>query len=169
MANVDCASSVSSSGRADINASASASSSGAGSASASAPSVAPAAATQNAPPALVVGDFEDDYGARFSITAQEFFQRSRNHFHIVRWNVRDQYFIAQNDSLNPSDPNKWTRIDWVPLSGMAPFEWAFCFSAYKAPTRAEAEATSTARRETLKTGCNGFPFSRMKRTTSAPQ
>ena len=119
--------------------------------------------TPDGPPALVLGDFEDDYGARFSITAQDFFQRARNHFRIVQWNVRGQYFVAQNDSLNPSDPNKWTRIDWLTLTGMAPFDWAFCFSAYNANTRAEAEATSTANRNAPKTGCNGFPFSRMKR------
>lgn len=124
-------------------------------------------ASMQSPPAFMLGDFEDDYGARFTISAQEFFQRSRNHFHIVEWNVRDQYFIAHNDSLNTSDANKWTRIDWLPLTGMEPFGWAFCFSAYKAVTRAEAAATAVAKRDTPKTGCNGFPFSRMKRSAPA--
>lgn len=123
----------------------------------------------NNPPAIVIGDFEDDYGAKFSISRELFFQRSRNRFHIVQWNVRDRYFIAQNDSLNPSDAGKWTRIDWMPLSGMPPFEWAFCFSAYNAATRSAAEAAAIAKRDTPKTGCNGFPFTRMKRSSSVPK
>lgn len=116
------------------------------------------------PPLFLLGNFEDDYGARFTISAADFFQRSRNHYRIVRWDVANQFFIAQNDSANASNPNKWTRIDWLKLEGMPPYEWAFCFTAYKAATRLEAEATAAAQREAPRTGCNGFPFSRMKRT-----
>ena len=89
---------------------------------------------------------------------------SRNHYRIVRWDIANQFLIAQNDSANVSDPNRWTRIDWLKLNDMTPFEWAFCFTAYKATTRQEAESTAAAKRETPRTGCNGFPFSRMKRT-----
>ncbi|MEP6833268.1 MAG: hypothetical protein ABJB74_07730 [Gemmatimonas sp.] len=110
----------------------------------------------------MLGTFDDDYGGSFSISFAEFVQLPRGRFHIVQWNVAQQYFIAQNDSLNRSDPNKWTRIDWVPLTGMAPYSWAFCFSAYKAASRTEAETTVTAKRDTPKTGCGGFPFTRMK-------
>lgn len=131
--------------------------------------VGPTSTSTQSPPAFLLGDFEDDYGARFSISRQEFFQRSRNHFHIVQWNVREQYFVARNDSLNPSDANKWTRIDWMPLTGMEPFGWAFCFSAYKAATREEAAATTVAKRDMPKAGCNGFPFSRMKPASITPK
>lgn len=116
------------------------------------------------PPSFLLGDFQDDYGARFTVSPNDFFQRSRNHYRIVKWDVDGQYLIARNDSLNTSDANKWTRIDWIKLNGMAPFEWAFCFTAYKAATRAEAESTPAANRDTPLTGCNRFPFSRMKRT-----
>lgn len=122
------------------------------------------APTADQAPAFLLGNFEDDYGARFSITQADFFQRARNHYRIVRWDVANQFFIAQNDSANASDPNRWTRIDWMKLEGMPPFEWAFCFTAYKATTQQEAENTPAAKRETPRTGCNGFPFSRMKRT-----
>lgn len=118
---------------------------------------------ESEPPALVRGDFEDDYGARFSVGRAEFFQRTRNHFHVVEWNLREQYFIAQNDSLNPTDAGRWTRIDWMPLSAMQPYQWAFCFSTYNAASRAEAKATTIAQRGNPRTGCNGFPFTRMKR------
>ena len=111
----------------------------------------------------MLGTFDDDYGGKFAISPTDFVQLPRGQFHIVQWNVAQQYFIAQNDSLNRSDPSKWTRIDWLPLTGMEPYTWAFCFSAYKALTRAEAEAATIANRETPKTGCGGFPFTRMKR------
>lgn len=77
--------------------------------------------------------------------------------------VAGQYLIARNDEGNPGDVGRWTRIDWAPLSGMAPYTWAFCLSAYDAATAGAAEATQTARRDNLRTGCGGFPFSRMKR------
>jgi hypothetical protein len=81
----------------------------------------------------------------------------------VAWNSARQYLIAQNDSANASAPGLWTRIDWVTLADMAPYNWAFCLSAYEAPTRAAAEAVTIANRETPRTGCNGYPFSRMRR------
>lgn len=125
------------------------------------------ATTTNSPPPLLLGLFDDDYSGHFSISATQFIQLPRGRFNIVEWHATEQFFIAQNDSLNRSDPNKWTRIDWLPLTGMEPYTWAFCFSAYKANTRAEALAATTAKRDTPRTGCNGFPFTRMKRTTEA--
>jgi hypothetical protein len=113
---------------------------------------------------LVIGEFEDDYGIQFQISHQEWFQLPDARYRIVSWRSDDQYLIAQNDSSNPSDPGLWTRIDWMTLSDMPPFEWAFCMSAYDAPTAADAERASHAIRDTPKSGCNGFPFSRMKRT-----
>jgi len=71
--------------------------------------------------------------------------------------------IAQNGASNPSDPGFWSRIDWMPLENMPPFTWAFCMSAYKAKTFEEAEQTTIAKRDASKTGCNGFPFTRMKK------
>jgi hypothetical protein len=114
------------------------------------------------PPTFMLGNFSDDYSGSFRITREEFIQLPRGRFRIVQWNVPQQYFIAQNDSLNRSDPGKWTRIDWMPLEGMAPYRWAFCFSAWNAATRAQAESAVTAKRETPRTGCAGFPFTRMK-------
>lgn len=125
------------------------------------PATSPAPAS--APPALLLGDFQDDYGNRFTITPTEWLHRPRARYHIVKWDVPRQFAIAQNDSLNRGQPNRWTRIDWMLLPGMPPYEWGFCLTAYDAPTAAAAEATPPAVRETPKTGCNGFPFSRMKR------
>ena len=121
-------------------------------------------AKQSTAPGELLGDFLDDYGARYRITPTEWTQLPRGRYHVLKWNVAGQYLIARNDSANASDAGLWTRIDWVTLQGMPPYRWGFCYSAYRAPSAAVAETVSVARRETPRTGCNGFPFSRMKRT-----
>jgi hypothetical protein len=50
------------------------------------------------------------------------------------------------------------------FSNMEPFRWGFCFTVYDANTDSLAEVTAHADRQNPKKGCNGFPFSRMKRT-----
>jgi hypothetical protein len=110
-----------------------------------------------------LGEFQDDYGGRHTISTTLWVHRPRARYHIRRWNVAQQYLIAQNDSSNASDPGRWTRIDWMTLSSMPPYTWAFCLSAYAAATAAAAESTQIARRDTPRTGCNGFPFTRMMR------
>ncbi|MGO4550723.1 hypothetical protein AB4059_06435 [Lysobacter sp. 2RAF19] len=119
--------------------------------------------TGNAPPQMLVGDFVDDYGITYRISAQDWHQRPGTHYRVVAWHPDARYLVAQNDAGNASDAGLWTRIDWVALPGMPPYAWGFCLSAYNAPTQADAERTTVARRDAPKTGCNGFPFSRMRR------
>ena len=116
-----------------------------------------------APPALLLGDFVDDYGIAHRIDTREWRQLPNARYRIVRWDIDGHYLIARNDDDNPADAGRWTRIDWLALPGMPPYEWAFCFSAYAAPTQADAERTAIARRDTPRIGCNGHPFSRMRR------
>jgi hypothetical protein len=116
------------------------------------------------PPTLVLGDFVDDYGARFTVTGTEWFQHPRSGFQIVAWHVDSQYLIAQNATTNASAPGKWTRIDWMQLEGQGEYLWGFCFSAFDAPTREVATSIHVVDRRNPKKGCNGYPFSRMKRS-----
>lgn len=116
-----------------------------------------------AAPAELLGEFSDDYGNAFRVSEKLFEQLPRGRFHVVEWNVSERYFIAQNDAANPSDGGLWTRIDWMGFEGMAPYTWGFCMTAYRAPRREAARGTAAADRATPRTGCNGFPFSRMKR------
>ncbi|HSD15738.1 MAG TPA: hypothetical protein VLC71_00570 [Thermomonas sp.] len=131
-----------------------------------------AGATHDAPPGvpppMLLGDFVDDYGIGHRIGADEWLQRPDTRYRVVAWHPDAQYLVARNDAGNRSDAGRWTRIDWIALPGMPPWEWAFCLSAFDAATRAEAEATSIARRDTPKTGCNGYPFSRMRRVVATP-
>jgi hypothetical protein len=119
---------------------------------------------QGTPPPMLLGEFEDDYGIGYSISGSEWLQKPGSRYHIVRWQTDGRYLIAQNDSGNPTDGGLWTRIDWMELTDMPPYDWAFCLSVYDAPSAVEAESTEIAHRETPRTGCNGHPFSRMQRT-----
>ena len=115
------------------------------------------------PPVELLGAFRDDYGSSYRISVDTWTQLPRMTFHVVEWHMREQYLLAWNDSSNTGAPGKWTRIDWVLLPGMTPYEWGFCLSAYEAPTRAAADSSHAANRSAPKTGCNGFPFTRMRR------
>jgi hypothetical protein len=117
----------------------------------------------DAPPPMVLGRFEDDYGGRHDISERMWTHGSQLRYHIVRWNSAKHYLIARNDAGNPTDQGLWTRIDWMALPGMAPYSWAYCLSAYAARNAEAAESTEVARRESPRSGCNGFPFSRMQR------
>ncbi|MES2275582.1 MAG: hypothetical protein V4592_06145 [Bacteroidota bacterium] len=113
-------------------------------------------------PATFLGNFTDDYGIGYSITDTLWQQLPRTRFHIIRWNLAKQYLIARNDERNPGEAGLYTRIDFMQFNDMEPWRWGFCLTAYAAKTDAEAEATASADRVHPKTGCNGFPFSRMK-------
>ena len=114
-------------------------------------------------PELLRGAFRDDYGIRYNITDTVFSQGARLRYRVVSWHPAEQYLIAQNDRGNPADGGLYTRIDWLLLNDMAPWTWAYCLTAYRAPTADSARATPPAKRDTPRTGCNGFPFSRMQR------
>jgi hypothetical protein len=120
-------------------------------------------------PESMLGDFEDDYRNRFVITRGSWTQMPHGKLRVVKWVPSHSYLIAQNDSGNPHAPGLWTRIDWVTLDSMAPWSWAFCLSAYEAPTADSAEATRVARPGTPRTGCNGYPYSRMQRVVRSGQ
>ncbi len=123
----------------------------------------PGIATSSSPPPIW-GDFQDDYGIQYTISELEWNQLPDSTYQVVLWDHDHQYLIARNGPNNLSNPNLWTRIDWMTLPGMPPYEWAFCISAYAALSAAEAKSSVIAHRESPKTGCNGHPFSRMQRT-----
>ncbi len=85
-------------------------------------------------------------------------------FHIIKWNPEKQYLVAKNDSANKTDANKYTRIDYMTFTEMDPWMWGFCLTVYDAATDEIAENTAYVDRQNPKKGCNGYPFSRMKRS-----
>jgi hypothetical protein len=114
------------------------------------------------PAPTLVGEFMDDYNTTHALSPTEWRHGSRSTYHIVKWNSKERYFIARNDSSNPADAGLWSRVDWLELDSMAPWSWALCMSAFKAPTAESAESTRLATRSSPRTGCNGFPFTRMR-------
>lgn len=118
---------------------------------------------QNALPSFVKGDFVDDYGIKYSISDTLWKQLPRAQYHIIESNVKDQYVITRNGAGNSTEPGLFTRIDYMPFSNMGAFEWGFCYTAYKAQSDSEARNAKPADRDNPRKGCNGFPFSRMKR------
>jgi hypothetical protein len=115
-------------------------------------------------PGWMTGHFTDDYGIVHVITDSTWQLGAHDRYWLIETNESAAYLLARNDSTNVENPGKWTRIDWVRLPDMAPWEWAFCLIEYRAETRAMAQAVQTADPAHPRDGCNGFPFSRMRRT-----
>ena len=130
---------------------------------------APAAGAQDAPdarddaPPWMLGAFADDYGAHYTITPERWLHGSHASYRIVEWNVEERYLVARNDVANPTEPGRWSRIDWVELDGTDGWGWGYCYAVYDAETPEAAEQGRASRRESPRDGCNGFPFSRMRR------
>jgi hypothetical protein len=114
-------------------------------------------------PAFVKGEFQDDYGIRYTITDSLWWQQPRAKYHIIKWNTAEQYLIARNDDKNPTEACLYTRIDYMTFTNMEPYRWGFCLTVYNAKTDSLAEVTAKADRQNPRKGCGGYPFSRMKR------
>lgn len=113
--------------------------------------------------AKLFGNFEDDYGIRYTINHSLWIQHPGIKYHLLKYDNKKQYFIAMNDTANPSEAGSYSRIDIMYFTGMEPWGWGFCLTAYNAKTFEEALSAQSADRNNPKKGCNGFPFSRMKR------
>lgn len=121
-----------------------------------------ARAGTGAPPAGLLGAFDDDYAAGPTITATRWEQGTGTVYLPVVWYTANEYVIARNAPGNTTAPGRFTRIDWMPLAGNAPYQWAYCLSVFDAPTADSAAAVRIADRANPRTGCNGFPFTRLK-------
>ncbi len=44
-------------------------------------------------PAMFKGNFVDDYGIRYTVNDTLFMQLPRTKYHIIKWNVKDQYIV----------------------------------------------------------------------------
>ncbi len=114
-------------------------------------------------PDFTQGSFTDDYKITYTINDTLWIQHPNTKYHIIKWNPEKQYLVARNDIGNKSERNKYTRIDYMTFTGMEPYLWGFCLTAYDAETDKIAEETAAADRQNPKKGCNGYPFSRMKK------
>jgi hypothetical protein len=120
-----------------------------------------AASTQRMP-AMLKGNFVDDYDIHYTVNDSLFFMLPKAKYHILRWDTAGQYFIARNDMANPSEKGLYSRIDYMYFEHMEPWKWGFCLTVYDAPDDKTAETQAIADRKNPRKGCNGYPFSRMK-------
>ncbi len=109
------------------------------------------------------GTFKDDYGSIHSINNTVWRQGTRTKYHLLKYNKVDNYFLVKNDIANPSDGGLFSRIDIVYFENMQPWNWGFCLTSYNAVTLQEAIHSAAADKANPRNGCNGYPFSRMKR------
>ncbi len=114
-------------------------------------------------PLMIKGNFKDDYGIYYKINDVLWTQLPKAKYHIISSNSKEQFLIAKNDESNSSEPGLYTRIDYMTFNNMEPFLWGFCLTTYNAKTIDEALGKKVADRTNPRKGCNGFPFSRMKR------
>lgn len=114
-------------------------------------------------PAYLLGNFSDDYAIHYNITDSLWSQETGIKYHIIEWNLKEQYLIAKNDQNNPSEKGLYTRIDFMQFTGMEPYLWGFCLTVYNAVSDTAARSSTAADRVNPRKGCNGYPFSRMKR------
>lgn len=115
-------------------------------------------------PAILPASFVDDYGIKYSINDSLWLQHPSSHYSILRWNKEQQYIIAKNGAQNKTDAGLYTRIDYMKFTGMEPYTWGFCLSVYNAVSDSIAEfGPNKTDRTNPRKGCNGFPFSRMKK------
>ncbi|TMI62794.1 MAG: hypothetical protein E6H07_15415 [Bacteroidetes bacterium] len=114
-------------------------------------------------PAFLKGTFGDDYGEQYTINDTIWLQQPSLKYHIIICDTTEQYILVQNDKTNKTNGGLFTRIDYMNFTGMEPYHWGFCLTIYNANTLETAKATIIADRKNPKIGCNGFPFSRMKR------
>ena len=114
-------------------------------------------------PPLLKGNFVDDYHIQYQLTDSLWTQLPNVKYHIISIDTISQFLLARNANTNPSEAGLFTRIDYMTFSNMEPFHWGFCLTVYNATTIAEAKTKAKADRLDPKKGCNGYPFSRMKR------
>jgi hypothetical protein len=115
-------------------------------------------------PLILKGSFTDDYGISYTINDTVWIQHPNVKYHIIKSDTVAQYLLAKNDITNPSDRGLYTRIDYMKFTNMEPYRWGFCLTVYNAKTIEEAQNIATADRGNPRKGCNGYPFSRMKKS-----
>ena len=114
-------------------------------------------------PSWLKGNFEDDYGIKYTVSDSLFTLLPAAKYHILEWNETEEYIIARNDEKNPGEQNLFTRIDYMQFKNMDPYMWGFCLTTYNAASPAAAKSAPAADRANPRKGCNNFSFSRMKR------
>lgn len=114
-------------------------------------------------PIVLQGSFTDDYGSNYVISGKEWQHGKNMKYHLLHYDKTGNFLIARNDDANPTEPGLYTRIDITFFKNAEPWLWGYCLTAYDASTLKTAMETPAADSLNPRKGCNGYPFTRMKR------
>lgn len=119
-------------------------------------------ATLPVAPEHLIGDFEDDYGIRYSISRASWLQGEGTEYRIEQWDEEGRTVLVRGPAIG-DDPGLWTRIDWVELpDDGSGYTWGYCYAAYDAESESAVREAPAADRLNPRDGCGGYPFSRMR-------
>lgn len=107
------------------------------------------------------GMFVDDYGMRYEITDTTWAQDPGALYRVMH-TPPDERVLFLRQSGTDSTSARWTRVEWMEFEDMAPWTWGYCYAAWDEPDMEAARAAPPADRSSPRTGCGGFPFSRMQ-------
>lgn len=110
-------------------------------------------------PSALIGNFIDDYNIEYSISDSVWIQYPDFEMNIIMIDTTEMYIIGYDTA-----DSSYTRIDYMSFEHMGDYKWGFCYTAYDKKEYSETLVVDSVNRKTPKTGCSGFPFSRMKRT-----
>ncbi|RME27384.1 MAG: hypothetical protein D6806_04725 [Deltaproteobacteria bacterium] len=109
----------------------------------------------------IAGTYTDDWQTTHTVTETTWTMHaegmSDSVFHIVAYDNDADYLVAQNDSNNEYNPDKWSRFDWTEKDGAL----YYCQAAFDADTQEAATANTSADRNDLESGCGGFSWSKL--------
>jgi len=116
---------------------------------------------KSSPPSWLMGEFQDDYDITYSISDSLWHQLPLPPYRVQEWLENESAVLLRNQASDSSE-STWLRIDWMQLEEMPPWEWAFCISRWDAAGREALFDDLNVNRAKPRSGCSGYPFSRMR-------
>ena len=108
-------------------------------------------------PPYLLGDFKDDYDIKYTISDSTWIMYPDFQLDILTIDSIEMFVLGYDQS-----DSTYTRIDFMKFQNQGDYTWGFCYTSYGKKDPSDALSGNSANRDTPKTGCNGFPFSRMK-------
>lgn len=106
----------------------------------------------------IAGEYSDNYGGEQIIGSSIWNQGAMmGKFNISSWDNNSNFLVAQNDSSNGFNPDKYSRFDWT-FDGTDIY---FCQTVYDKETAQDAIDATPANSTDLDAGCSGFSWNKL--------
>lgn len=113
-------------------------------------------------PLALRGVFLDDYGTVHQIDDTSWVQGGTTRYRVESWHAKPHFLLTRLVSEDAGVSERFVRFDWVDLPQGSEWRWAFCIMVWDAPTRERALEVPPADRSNPRSGCNNYPFTRMR-------